>query len=74
MAWPFYCKVTFKIDPTSVPILRDLGRLCLQGDLDRAQKTCRALLSQKLGPPLAITSAMAASKTCRWVMGQSAYH
>jgi tetratricopeptide (TPR) repeat protein len=41
----------FKIDLTNVPILRDLGRLCLTGgDLDRAQKTYRALLLQKLGP------------------------
>ena len=48
----------FKIDLTSVPILRDLGRLCLQkGDLDRAQKTYRALLLQKLGPDAGILKA-----------------
>lgn len=41
----------FKIDLTNTKILRDLGRLCLaRGDLDRAQKTYRALLLQKLGP------------------------
>jgi tetratricopeptide (TPR) repeat protein len=46
----------FKIDLTSVPVLRDLGRLCLaRGDLDRAQKTYRALLLQKLGADLGIT-------------------
>lgn len=39
----------FKIDLTNVLILRDLGRLCLEkGDLDRANKTFRALLLQKL--------------------------
>mgnify|MGYP000858979806 CR=1 FL=1 len=44
----------FKIDLTSVPILRDLGRLTHQtGDLDRAQKTFRALLLQKLDPTTA---------------------
>jgi tetratricopeptide (TPR) repeat protein len=43
--------VAFKIDLTNTKILRDLGRLCLaRGDLDRAQKTYRALLLQKLGP------------------------
>jgi tetratricopeptide (TPR) repeat protein len=48
----------FKIDLTSVPILRDLGRLCLaKGDLDRAQKTYRALLLQKLGPDAGIQKA-----------------
>jgi tetratricopeptide (TPR) repeat protein len=46
----------FKIDLTSVPVLRDLGRLCLaRGDLDRAQKTYRALLLQKLGADQGIT-------------------
>jgi tetratricopeptide (TPR) repeat protein len=40
----------FRIDLTSVPVLRDLGRLCLErGDYDRATKTYRALLLQKLG-------------------------
>jgi tetratricopeptide (TPR) repeat protein len=46
----------FRIDLTSVPVLRDLGRLCFTlGDLDRAQKTYRALLLQKLGPEHGIT-------------------
>ncbi|HET8939448.1 MAG TPA: tetratricopeptide repeat protein, partial [Polyangiales bacterium] len=46
----------FKIDLTSVPVLRDLGRLCLVlGDLERAQKTYRALLLQRLGPEHGIT-------------------
>jgi len=48
----------FKIDLTSVAILRDLGRLCLaKGDLDRAQKTYRALLLQKLAPDSGIQKA-----------------
>lgn len=48
----------FKIDLTSVAILRDLGRLCLaKGDLDRAQKTYRALLLQKLAPDSGIHKA-----------------
>jgi tetratricopeptide (TPR) repeat protein len=39
----------FKIDLTNVAILRDLGRLTHQnGDLDRAQKSFRALLLQRL--------------------------
>ncbi len=39
----------FKIDPGSVPVLRDLGLLSIEiGDLERAQKTYRALLLQKL--------------------------
>jgi tetratricopeptide (TPR) repeat protein len=39
----------FKIDPGSVVVLRDLGSLSIEtGDLDRAQKTYRALLLQKL--------------------------
>jgi len=46
----------FKIDLTSVPVLRDLGRLCLAlGDLERAQKTYRALLLQRLVPEHGIT-------------------
>jgi len=41
--------LAFKIDPGSVEVLRDLGMLSLEsGDLDRAQKTFRALLLQKL--------------------------
>src|SRR5581483_10974905 len=48
----------FKIDLTSVPILRDLGLLCLKtGDLDRAQKTFRALLLQRLDGSAGITKA-----------------
>ncbi len=39
----------FKIDPGSVAILRDLGTLSIDfGDLERAQKSFRALLLQKL--------------------------
>lgn len=41
--------LAFKIDPGSIEVLRDLGVLALEsGDLDRAQKTFRALLLQKL--------------------------
>jgi tetratricopeptide (TPR) repeat protein len=41
--------MAFKIDPGSVPVLKDLGVLALEAnDLDRAQKTFRALLLQKL--------------------------
>jgi tetratricopeptide (TPR) repeat protein len=41
--------MAFKIDPGSVPVLKDLGVLSLEAnDLDRAQKTFRALLLQKL--------------------------
>jgi tetratricopeptide (TPR) repeat protein len=48
----------FKIDLTNVAILRDLGKLChSQGDLDRAQKTFRALLLQKLDGGVGITKA-----------------
>ena len=48
----------FKIDLTNVVVLTDLGRLCLtRGDLDRAQKTFRALLLQKLQPEDGITKA-----------------
>jgi tetratricopeptide (TPR) repeat protein len=45
----------FKIDPGSIAVLRDLGTLSIDiGDLDRAQKTYRALLLQKLdgGSPI----------------------
>jgi len=46
----------FKIDLTSVVVLRDLARLSLsRGDLERAQKTYRALLLQKLGDEHGIT-------------------
>ena len=48
----------FKIDLTNVQILRDLGKLCLsKGDLDRAQKSFRALLLQKLDDSAGITKA-----------------
>lgn len=41
--------MAFKIDPGSVEVLRDLGVLALESnDLDRAQKTFRALLLQRL--------------------------
>lgn len=41
--------MAFKIDPGSIPVLRDLGVLALDtGDLERAQKTFRALLLQRL--------------------------
>jgi len=46
----------FKIDPGSVAVLRDLGSLSIEtGDLDRAQKTYRALLLQKLDVSSPIT-------------------
>ncbi len=39
----------FKLDLTNVAILRDLGKIThAMGDYDRAQKTFRALLLQKL--------------------------
>jgi len=48
----------FKIDLTNVAILRDLGKLThAQGDLDRAQKSFRALLLQKLEPASGIQKA-----------------
>ena len=48
----------FRINLTSVPILRDLGQLCLRtGDLPRAQKTFRALLLQRLTPDSGIRKA-----------------
>ncbi len=48
----------FKIDLTNVAILRDLGRLTHErGDLDRAQKSFRALLLQKLEPDSGIQKA-----------------
>jgi tetratricopeptide (TPR) repeat protein len=41
--------MAFKIDPGSVTVLRDLGVLAYEtNDLDRAQKTFRALLLQRL--------------------------
>jgi tetratricopeptide (TPR) repeat protein len=46
----------FKIDPGSVAILKDLGTLSIDmGDLERAQKTFRALLLQRLDPSSPIT-------------------
>lgn len=48
----------FKIDLTNVPVLRDLGKLTYRsGDYDRAQKTFRALLLQKLDDAAGITKA-----------------
>ncbi len=48
----------FKIDLTNVSILRDLGLLCYKaGDLERAQKTFRALLLQKLDANSGISKA-----------------
>jgi tetratricopeptide (TPR) repeat protein len=48
----------FKIDLTNVGILRDLGKLThANGDLDRAQKSFRALLLQKLEPDSGIQKA-----------------
>ncbi len=48
----------FKVDLTNIQVLSDLGRLCLtRGDFDRAQKTFRALLLQKLSPDDGITKA-----------------
>ncbi len=48
----------FKIDLTNVAILRDLGKLThATGDFNRAQKTFRALLLQKLNEQSGITKA-----------------
>ncbi len=48
--------MAFKIDPGSVTVLKDLGVLALEtNDLDRAQKTFRALLLQRLDPNTGIT-------------------
>jgi tetratricopeptide (TPR) repeat protein len=45
-----------KIDPGSVGVLRDLGLLAFErNDLDRAQKTFRALLLQRLDPTAGIS-------------------
>ncbi|MBL8718308.1 MAG: tetratricopeptide repeat protein [Myxococcales bacterium] len=50
--------LAFKIDPGNIVVLRDLGRLALEAnDLDRAQKTFRALLLQKLDGLSGITKA-----------------
>lgn len=48
--------MAFKIDPGSIEVLRDLGVLALEtNDLERAQKTFRALLLQKLEPGAGIS-------------------
>ena len=48
--------MAFKIDPGSVTVLRDLGVLAFESnDLDRAQKTFRALLLQRLDPKAGIS-------------------
>jgi tetratricopeptide (TPR) repeat protein len=48
--------MAFKIDPGSVSVLKDLGVLALEtNDLDRAQKTFRALLLQRLDTNTGIT-------------------
>ncbi len=48
--------LAFKVDPGAVPVLRDLSLLSMDtGDFDRAQKTFRALLLQKLDPSAGIT-------------------
>ena len=48
--------MAFKIDPGSVGVLRDLGVLAFEtNDLDRAQKTFRALLLQRLDPSAGIS-------------------
>ncbi|WP_146653024.1 tetratricopeptide repeat protein [Labilithrix luteola] len=48
--------MAFKIDPGSIEVLRDLGVLALENnDLERAQKTFRALLLQRLEPQAGIS-------------------
>jgi tetratricopeptide (TPR) repeat protein len=48
--------LAFKIDPGSVSVLKDLGLLAFEtNDLDRAQKTFRALLLQRLEPSVGIS-------------------
>lgn len=48
--------MAFKIDPGSVSVLRDLGVLAFEtNDLERAQKTFRALLLQRLDAALGIS-------------------
>jgi tetratricopeptide (TPR) repeat protein len=49
-------EMAFKIDPGSVTVLRDLGVLAFEtNDLERAQKTFRALLLQRLDPSSGIS-------------------
>lgn len=48
--------LAFKIDPGSISVLRDLGILAFEtNDLDRAQRTFRALLLQRLDPAVGIS-------------------
>jgi tetratricopeptide (TPR) repeat protein len=48
--------LAFKVDPGSIGVLRDLSLLSMEtGDFDRAQKTFRALLLQKLDANAGIT-------------------
>jgi tetratricopeptide (TPR) repeat protein len=50
--------LAFKIDPSSIAVLRDLGLLALEtGDWIRAQKTFRALLLQRLDDNAGISKA-----------------
>jgi tetratricopeptide (TPR) repeat protein len=50
--------LAFKIDPSSIAVLRDLGLLALEtGDWVRAQKTFRALLLQRLDDSAGISKA-----------------
>jgi tetratricopeptide (TPR) repeat protein len=50
--------MAFKIDPGSVAVLRDLGALAFEAnDFERAQKTFRALLLQRLDAGAGITKA-----------------
>jgi tetratricopeptide (TPR) repeat protein len=50
--------MAFKIDPGSVAVLRDLGALAFEAnDFERAQKTYRALLLQRLDADAGITKA-----------------
>lgn len=50
--------MAFRIDPGSVQVLRDLGVLAYEADdMDRAQKTFRALLLQRLDGQAGITKA-----------------
>ncbi len=48
----------YKIDLTNVPILRDLGLLCIEtGDYERAQRSFRTLLLQRLDGTAGLTKA-----------------
>ncbi len=49
-------EMAFKVDPGSIAVLRDLGVLAFEtNDMDRAQKTFRALLLQRLDAAAGIT-------------------